>query len=56
MIDFIIGALIAWAVTSAYYRNQDGECPRIEMGYNCRGDGCDHSYKAMQEIRKDFRP
>ena len=54
MITLVIGIIIGWYVTAAYYRNKDGECPRMALGYNCKGETCDHSYAAMQEIRKDF--
>lgn len=53
--ELLIGALIGAFITATYYRyiRQD-ECPRMYIGYNCKGSECDHSYKAMQDVRRDF--
>ncbi len=32
-----------WA--SLWY--EETECPRVVMGYHCRGKGCDHSQDAL---------
>lgn len=31
-------AIIVWAVTRPTV-----DCPRVVLGYNCKGDKCDHS-------------
>jgi len=54
MFGFVIGVIVGAVVTASYYQNKQGECPREAMGYNCKGSDCDHSYRAMQEIRRDF--
>lgn len=57
---FVISTnVIAFAIGCAFMygrvmSKQRGECPRMALGYNCKGSDCDHSFRAQMEIKKDF--
>lgn len=42
----IVCTIIAFVCFSIYF---DDECPRVILGYNCKGDHCDHSDEAVRD-------
>lgn len=51
IVGLIFFAIIAWLADWA----QEHECPRMILGYNCKGDTCDHSEKARDEAWRAVR-
>ena len=52
MIRFIVLFLIGVAIGYAWRKLEEldrEKCPREIYGYNCRGEGCDHSKRAIAE-------
>lgn len=49
-IGFILGAIVAVS-----FRHEN-DCPQVELGYDCNGEGCDHSkselYRCMMVMAK----
>jgi hypothetical protein len=46
-IVLIIGAVL-WAMSGP-------DCPRMILGYKCKGRDCDHSPEAIREARRSMR-
>lgn len=47
----VVAALVAMFCWLEYLDRQ-GDCPRIELGYNCKGNKCDHSPEAWERINE----
>lgn len=43
----LIGGFIGYWIG----RMHEPECPRMILGYNCKGETCDHSEKTLQEAQ-----
>lgn len=42
MIAAICIALVVGMFIGRFFREPANSCPRVVLGYDCRGDGCDH--------------
>lgn len=49
------GAIIAAIVLLTWLFRVEDKCPRSIMGYNCRGQNCDHSDKALADAKRARR-
>lgn len=54
MVGFFIGLVIGILVHIGHVKFADEDCPRCVLGYDCRGDRCDHRkselYKAKAQM------
>lgn len=47
----IVGGLITVALGLGFHHMEDEDCPRAVMGYNCKGDKCDHSPEELRRAK-----
>lgn len=43
-----------WVAVFCFNAYFDDECPRMILGYNCKGKICDHSDEAVQQAKWDM--
>lgn len=46
----ILGMIVAFFI--GYAMGNDEECPRIIVGWDCKGDRCDHSKEAIRQAKE----
>ena len=49
---WLIGAAVLVALLLVLAWLEDDDCPRMILGYKCRGNDCDHSLLTLEEAKE----
>lgn len=52
LLAIIAGVVVVAAVVAFAIGMRGIDCPRVVLGYNCKGKKCDHSVLAMDHARR----